>query len=218
MKFRDAFEEDFLTLSNLLSVGRVLLVPPFLYLGHKFSLQPENLILLYGVLAIVFVAILSDFLDGFLARRWNQVTMVGQYLDPVCDKIVTLAALTLLLVDFDFPLWIYAFYWTREIAGVWAGTYLYFKRDVQGKPNIFGKMGVFVVGLCTTWYLLSPMLKQRLEEGHWLTMPVYSAYALALILVLGIISYTVSYGRLVFRPHTLPGNEPSQKKGSGPSH
>ena len=201
MKFRDAFQENYFTLSNLLSVLRVLLVPPFLYLGHGFSQTPENIDLLYGLLAIVFVAILSDFLDGFLARRWNQVTMVGQYLDPVCDKIVTLAALTLLIIDFDFPIWIYAFYWMREIAGVWAGSYLYFKRDVQGKPNIWGKMGVFMVGLCTTWYLLNPWLKQHLDSEHWLTHPVISAYALALVLCLGIIAYTISYGKLVFRPH-----------------
>ncbi|MBU43123.1 MAG: CDP-diacylglycerol--glycerol-3-phosphate 3-phosphatidyltransferase [Spirochaetaceae bacterium] len=200
MKFRDAFQENYLTLSNFLSVSRVLLVPPFLYLGHGFSRQPENTNLLYGLLVIVFIAIITDFLDGFLARRWNQVTMVGQYLDPICDKIVTLAALTLLLIDFDFPMWIYAFYWSRELAGVWAGTFLYFKRDVQGKPNIWGKIGVFVVGLCTTWYLLNPLLKQHLSEGHWLTQPVISAYILALVLVLGIISYTRSYGKLVFKP------------------
>ncbi len=203
MKFRDAFQENYLTLSNFLSVSRVLLVPPFLYLGHSFSQAPRELHLLYGLLVIVFIAILSDFLDGFLARRWNQVTMVGQYLDPICDKIVTLAALTLLLIDFEFPIWIYAFYWLREIAGVWAGTYLYFKRDVQGKPNIWGKIGVFVVGLCTTWYLLNPFLKQHLSEDHWLTHPVISAYVLALVLILGIISYARSYGKLVFRPQSL---------------
>ncbi len=203
MKFRDAFQENYLTLSNFLSVSRVLLVPPFLYLGHSFSQSPRDLPLLYGLLVIVFIAIVSDFLDGFLARRWNQVTMVGQYLDPICDKIVTLAALTLLLVDFDFPIWIYAFYWLREIAGVWAGTFLYFKRDVQGKPNIWGKIGVFVVGICTTWYLLNPLLKQYLPQQHWLTHPVASAYLLALVLVLGIISYARAYGKLVFRPESV---------------
>lgn len=190
-------------MSNFLSVSRVLLVPPFLYLGHAFSRTPNNLSLLYGLLIIVFVAVLTDFLDGFLARRWNQVTMVGQYLDPICDKIVTLAALTLLLVDFDFPIWIYAFYWLREVAGVWAGTFLYFKRDIQGKPNIWGKIGVFVVGLCTTWYLLNPFLKQYLAAEHWLTHPVISAYLLALVLVLGIISYARDYGKLVFRPDSI---------------
>ncbi|MCB1165667.1 MAG: CDP-alcohol phosphatidyltransferase family protein [Leptospiraceae bacterium] len=199
MKFRDAFQENFYTLSNLLSVSRVLLVPPFLYYGHAFSQNPGQRELLYILLGIVFLAVLSDFLDGFLARRWGQVTMVGQYLDPVCDKIVTLAALTLLLVDFEFPIWIYAFYWLREIAGVWAGSFLYFKRNVQGKPNIWGKIGVFVVGLCTTWYLLNPYLKQEFPHGHWLTYPIISAYVLAAVLVLGIYSYWRSYRSLVFQ-------------------
>lgn len=76
------------SLPNLLSGGRVLLVPALVWalLTHSFRLA---LILLIG-------ACLSDWLDGFLARRWSVQTSLGAVLDPLADKLlVTSLFLTL---------------------------------------------------------------------------------------------------------------------------
>ena len=125
---------------------------------------------------------------------------MGRYLDPVCDKIVTVTALGLLVYDYDFPLWLFLFYFVRELAGVWGGTYLFFKRDVQGSPNIWGKLGVGVVALAVVWYMSVPYLRTILKPGDFLLQPDYSAYLLGILLVAGIIGYWFKYGRLIFFP------------------
>src|SRR5581483_7004643 len=82
-------------LPNLLTLGRILLIPVFVLL---FSVPtPARSI----AAAVVFViAALTDLLDGYLARRRGQITKVGRLLDPVADKLLVLSGL-ILLVQFQ---------------------------------------------------------------------------------------------------------------------
>lgn len=196
MRFREAFEEDFLTISNLLSVSRVLLLPPAVWLTLHYLANPvaDRLVWLLG---LALLATLTDFLDGVLARRLHQETIVGRYLDPVCDKIVILGAFTLLVLYFGFPLWVYGLYILREIIGVWLGTFLYFRRDHQGRPNIFGKVGVGLAALITAWYYAVPCLRGRLAEGHPLLDPMPAVWAFFVVQVVASVAYFRTYGKIV---------------------
>lgn len=102
-----------INIPNLLSVGRILSVPVFIIL----MLEPTPLRALAA--GIVFsLASISDWLDGFLARRWGQVTKLGKLLDPVADKILVTSAL-IMLVDIDginVPAWMAIVIISREIA------------------------------------------------------------------------------------------------------
>lgn len=80
-----------LTVPNILSALRLLGVPLFLWL----ILVPEADVLAIAVLAL---AGSTDWLDGFLARRWHQISRVGQLLDPVADRLYILATLVGLLL------------------------------------------------------------------------------------------------------------------------
>jgi len=98
---------------NYLSVSRVLLVPVFIIL----MLDPTPV---RGLLAGIVFALASatDWLDGYLARRWGQVTKIGKLLDPIADKILITSALVL-LVEIDsskVPAWIAIVIIGREIA------------------------------------------------------------------------------------------------------
>lgn len=80
------------TISNQLTIGRVLIIPVFMVaflipgdLGHWLS----------GILFII--AALTDYLDGYLARLRNEVTPFGRFLDPVADKLLVASALVLLV-------------------------------------------------------------------------------------------------------------------------
>jgi len=80
------------TISNQLTIGRVLIIPLFMVaflipgdLGHWLS----------GFLFII--AALTDYLDGYLARLRNEVTPFGRFLDPVADKLLVASALVLLV-------------------------------------------------------------------------------------------------------------------------
>ncbi len=199
MKFRDVFKEKIFNISNFLSLVRVILLPPFFYANYRYQKDPGREWLAFIGL-IVFLAVVTDFFDGYLARKLNQITMLGKYLDPISDKIVTIGAMTVLLLYYSFPLWVFIYYIVREIVGVWGGTYLYFKRDIQGSPNQWGKWGVGVVAIMVIWYIVTPLVQLSFPADHIIVHPEYSAYLLAFVLTGGIVSYGRKYWNIVFRP------------------
>lgn len=84
-----------LTLPNLLTLSRILVIPPMVaafYLERNWA----NIIA-----CLLFVgASLTDFFDGYLARTWKQQSDIGRFLDPVADKLLVAAAI-LMLVAFN---------------------------------------------------------------------------------------------------------------------
>ena len=86
------------TIPNLLSFARLLGVPLFLWL----VLGPEADGWAFVVLA---VSAFTDYLDGKLARRWNQISRVGQLLDPLADRLYVLSTVVALTLREIIPLW-----------------------------------------------------------------------------------------------------------------
>lgn len=88
-----------LTLPLLLTIGRVVAIPVVLVMfyvdvriaGHEVSRQLATV--LYAAAAI------TDWLDGYLARKWNQTSKFGAFLDPVADKLLVAVCLVMLLQD-----------------------------------------------------------------------------------------------------------------------
>ena len=81
-----------LNIPNLLSLSRILSVPVFILL----MLEPNPARALAA--GIVFsLASATDWLDGYLARKWGQVTKIGKLLDPIADKILIMSALVILV-------------------------------------------------------------------------------------------------------------------------
>jgi cardiolipin synthase (CMP-forming) len=88
-----------LTLPNALSVVRLLAIPVFVWL----ALGPQE----DGAAALVLVGIgFTDWADGFLARRWNQITRFGQLVDPIADRLATLTTLLVFLIRGVVPWWL----------------------------------------------------------------------------------------------------------------
>jgi CDP-diacylglycerol---glycerol-3-phosphate 3-phosphatidyltransferase len=84
----------FLNLPNLLSLLRIAIIPLLVavfYLPFEWA-RPLTAIL-FGI------AGLTDWLDGYLARRWEQTSRMGAFLDPVADKLIVAAVLVLLVAD-----------------------------------------------------------------------------------------------------------------------
>jgi len=102
-----AAESRIWTIPNLLSMLRLALVPPFLVLiivGDYVS-----------ALIVLIVASLTDLLDGYLARRLNQVTRLGQLLDPAADRLYIFAALLGLAAHGLVPWWIVIVIVARDV-------------------------------------------------------------------------------------------------------
>ncbi len=125
-----------LTVPNVLSFLRLLTIPLFVWL----ALVPEA-----DALAAVVLAIggITDYLDGMLARRWNQISRIGQLLDPIADRIATISVLVVFLIRGVVPPWFVALLVGRDIvlAVRMAGLK---RRGITGLPvNFMGKTATF---------------------------------------------------------------------------
>ena len=81
-----------LNIPNLLSISRILAVPIFIIL----MLEPDPARSLAAAIVFLFASA-TDWLDGYLARKWGQVTKMGKLLDPIADKILVASALIILV-------------------------------------------------------------------------------------------------------------------------
>ncbi len=125
-----------LTVPNILSALRLLGVPLFLWL----ILVPEADWLAIVVLA---VAGFTDWLDGYLARKWHQISRVGQLLDPVADRLYILATLIGLLLRGIVPLWFVILLVSRDLIMSVVLAVLK-RRGVTGLPvHFLGKAATF---------------------------------------------------------------------------
>lgn len=105
-----------MNLPNKLTIFRVILVPIFIIIGY-LSIPGEFLGVeskFWIMNAIFIIASLTDQLDGYIARKTNQVTTFGKFLDPIADKILVLSALVMLVEFGKIPAWIPAIVLTRE--------------------------------------------------------------------------------------------------------
>lgn len=121
-------------LPNFLTLGRLLLVPPIVILlffpGRFWSALAAGLFL---------IASLTDFFDGFIARRFNVESSFGRFLDPIADKILVTSSLIMLIALGRVPAWIVMLIITREV-GVSALRALTKTWDTTLKPSPAGKL------------------------------------------------------------------------------
>ncbi len=90
-------KED-LTIPNLISAFRLLLIPVFAVLA---SLEHD-----LAALIVVAVSSISDWADGYIARRFNQVSELGKSLDPIADRCFILVTFIVLVVREEIPIWL----------------------------------------------------------------------------------------------------------------
>lgn len=84
-----------MNLPNKISLARIALIPVFIAF-YYLTMIPHN----YLYATIVFaVAAFTDFLDGYIARKYNLVTDLGKFLDPIADKVLVLTAMILMLTS-----------------------------------------------------------------------------------------------------------------------
>ena len=100
-----------MTTANKLTILRVLMIPVFLvvlYWGFPGCR--------YVALGIYIVACLTDLLDGYIARHYNQISDFGKFMDPLADKCLVMAALCWFVEEGTFAAWVLAIVLLREFA------------------------------------------------------------------------------------------------------
>jgi cardiolipin synthase len=144
---RAVFDDRIVTVPNLLTLLRLACVPLFLYL--LFGL--EERVAAAGLLAVLGA---TDWFDGKVARRYNQISELGKLLDPAADRILLITAVVAITIDGGVPLWFALPIMIREpimFAAVVALGALGAKRiDVTW----FGKAGTFALMVAFPLFLV----------------------------------------------------------------
>ena len=103
-----------MTVASKITLSRVAMIPAYMatmYLSHG-----EAGMWMYISLAIFIIASLTDFVDGYIARHYNQTSDFGKFLDPLADKLLTVAAMAMFCEWGVFPAWALMVILTREFA------------------------------------------------------------------------------------------------------
>ena len=97
-----------MTTANKITIFRVVLIPVFLVLAYTDQK--------YWAFAVFVLASLSDMLDGYIARHYNQITDFGKFMDPLADKVLVMAAMCFFVERGCMPGWVLAIVLLREFA------------------------------------------------------------------------------------------------------
>ncbi len=154
-----------LTIPNALSVLRLLLVPVFLVL----LLDQQNL----AALLVLIFASATDWFDGFLARKLDQVTKLGARLDPAADRLYIFATLIGLAVNGNIPVWLAVVVILRDV--MLATTYPVLATHGYGPlpVHFLGKAGTFALLYAFPLLLLADIF----ESTEHIILPIAWAFA-----------------------------------------
>jgi cardiolipin synthase (CMP-forming) len=158
------------TISNFFTLIRIVITPVVVITMMRGDWVKA--ILLFGV------AVLTDFLDGFCARLFNQETVLGAYLDPFADKFLILSCYVALVLSdiqpFRVPMWFIGVVFLKEtIIVVGALLQKFYGLTKTIKPTVLGKMTA-VMQMCFIMWLLNALWLQKYNQ---------TAFNLFLILV-----------------------------------
>ena len=103
-----------MTTASKITLVRVAMIPA--YMATMYLSGGEAGLWMYLSLAIFIIASLTDFLDGYIARHYNQTSDFGKFLDPLADKLLTIAAMAMFCEWGKFPAWALMIVLTREFA------------------------------------------------------------------------------------------------------
>jgi len=131
------------TVSNLLSLIRLLSAFPLWFLFDSL----ENINTRYTILGFAFLGIATDYLDGYLARKYNQVTEFGKILDPIADKVIVGVVVIKFFILKEIPDYFFYMVIGRDILIFLGGIFLTTKIGKVLPSNMIGKITVTVLSL-----------------------------------------------------------------------
>ena len=103
-----------MTTASKITMVRVFMIP--VYLVTMYLSRGQSNVWMWISLGIFIIASLTDFIDGYIARHYNQTSDFGKFLDPLADKLLTIAAMTMFCEWGVFPAWALMIVLTREFA------------------------------------------------------------------------------------------------------
>jgi cardiolipin synthase (CMP-forming) len=174
-----------MTTANKITVVRILMIPAFvtmaIYYGQSMQRGAPLEWIRFTAIAIFLIAAVSDGLDGYVARHYNQRSSLGAILDPIADKglllsgIITLSISNWSYIDPDygrFPAWFPVLVISRDaILFVGAGVLYFLNGKVHVKPSWTGKVATVLQMVAIGWVMLQirflPLLYVVIAAGFF---------------------------------------------------
>ena len=169
------------TIPNMLSIFRICLVPVLIV---AYFSQTDNV---KTAAALVFsVAAFSDFLDGYLARKYEASTSLGKVLDPMGDKMMTIAVMLCITIDGLIPVWAIIAAFTKELLMAIGGLVVHRRARCEIPPcNVLGKASTVMFFLvCVTL-----MLFRNIPYN----VAIIAISAALLLMLAALVSYVVTF-------------------------
>lgn len=107
-------QDTIATVPNLITLSRIVTILPVMWLIHAGA-QPGGAWLLWGALALMLISEISDWLDGYLARRMRWVSRSGKVLDPMADSLYRISVFVALVANGWVPLWMLIIMAARDL-------------------------------------------------------------------------------------------------------
>ncbi len=186
--FKDVKAQDWLTIPNILSFFRIVLIVPFVY----FFLEKNY------VLAAVMLILsgLSDACDGFIARKFNQVTELGKMLDPIADKLTLIAIMVCITIFSPIVLPVMIVLILKDVIMIIGGSRLVKTGIAPPAAKWYGKLGTFMfyISVCLIVFLKAAFN----YENDILSVTLLSVTSV--IMIFALIKYFLLYNSLLKEP------------------
>lgn len=165
-KIKGIHSDKIVTISNFISIARAVLTIPIIYFLKEGR----------GNVALIFIliAIVSDMLDGWLARISNEITELGKILDPVADKIVIFGVMLYLFLADLAPLNYFIFLLIRDITISLLGVYMLNNYKVSPRANKMGKVSIIFTSAAVLSFIYSDKVGQWATPLIWVSITVMS--------------------------------------------
>ncbi|MBC5627671.1 CDP-alcohol phosphatidyltransferase family protein [Clostridium sp. NSJ-6] len=173
------------SIPNILCYIRILLIPVFIYV----YVNAKDAVDYYMAAAIIFLSGLTDFCDGFIARKFNQVTELGKLIDPVADKLTQAAIIIALMFKIKWMFFLVVLFVIKELSMLINGIILLRKGKKLDGAMWFGKVSTAVFYFSTFIMILFPMLNSMVEN----ILMIISAFFMALSFFMYNIEYFKMY-------------------------
>jgi cardiolipin synthase len=145
--------ERFLTLSNMISVLRAAMAAPIIIFLSRNQMVLATL--------FIFLAIISDCLDGYIARKFNNVTLLGKALDPAADKICIFSVILFLVIKDKIPINILVILGIRDLILTMMLLYLVNIKTLVVETNYAGKISTVLITITLITYIYNMTLLQK---------------------------------------------------------
>ena len=150
-------QDRIMTLANAISISRIFLAIPLVLIFEDIANGMNEK--LWQAFALIIIIVLTDFLDGYVARKAGEITNFGKLIDPVADKVCMMVVLIYLIISNKLPFLL--FFLTlaiRDIFLIIIGVYLMFSQEEVFQSNKSGKWFIGISALMMVLFLLKDPL------------------------------------------------------------